>query len=143
MPVIISYLHHTCTRRKMSNARFLIPSLFLPILLLGCGSVPPSPPHAQQAKTYMVGMSRDEMGVCLGLPAKRVEQGLIETWSYIYGDCTANLTVADGRVKSVSYTIKKYDTSTPSEEVHTEDEQCEHVPVLVSCLRWQRDQEMR
>jgi hypothetical protein len=80
----------------------------------------------------MVGMSKGEIFICLGHPAKKSTTGGSEIWSFTYDTCTANLTLDADKVKAVSYSLSGTDD-------RPEDEQCEHVPQVVSCLRWLRN----
>jgi hypothetical protein len=52
---------------------------------------------AQDARAQMVGMSREQVLVCMGPPANKAAEGQTEVWSYNSGDGT---TVTSG---SVSY----------------------------------------
>jgi hypothetical protein len=52
---------------------------------------------AQDARAQMVGMSREQVLVCMGSPANKAAEGQTEVWSYNSGDGT---TVTSG---SVSY----------------------------------------
>jgi hypothetical protein len=52
---------------------------------------------AQDARVQMVGMSREQVLICMGPPANKAAEGQMEVWSYDSGDGTV---VASG---SVSY----------------------------------------
>ncbi len=112
----------------MRNLRFLIPCL-LPALT-GCAWFS-SPPAEVDAKAQMVGMSKDEIAVCIGQPNKKSVQGNVETWSYTYDVCEVELTLVSDTVKASRYHV-------PDDPDRTVAEQCDHVPVVAACLRWLR-----
>lgn len=111
----------------------------LSLALSGCGG-DPKPTPDQMAKTEMIGMSVGEIITCLGQPVKRVtEEGVSPIWSYTYGTCTANLTIAhDNKVASVTYTIKTVKDKPDDDDLPSEAEQCARVPEVASCVRWLR-----
>lgn len=55
---------------------------------------------AQDARAQMVGMSREQVLVCMGPPANKAAEGQTEVWSYNSGDGT---TIASGSVSSGTF----------------------------------------
>jgi hypothetical protein len=107
------------------------------LLMAGCAAAPPSP--QPDAKTEMIGLSKAELFTCMGQPAQKSAAGRVETWSYVYGDCTAMLTIGeDGRVKLVAYDVKPAKATGWLGHIPTKAEQCAHVPEVASCARWLR-----
>jgi hypothetical protein len=76
---------------------------------------------AQDARTSMIGMTKEQALACMGPPANKGTEGATEVWSYpsgngrtagTYGNgtatstsrfCTVNLTMTAGRISDVSY----------------------------------------
>jgi hypothetical protein len=119
--------------------RFLSGLLLLPFML-GC-SAEPRLEEAEIAKPQMLGLTKQEVTTCMGRPDLKLADGRVETWQFPYGTCTVNLTIGpDDRVKAVNYTIQtvrnKGDKLTGP--LPTENEQCEGVPEVASCVRWLR-----
>jgi outer membrane protein assembly factor BamE (lipoprotein component of BamABCDE complex) len=107
---------------------------------LGCSSTKPLP-AGEIAKPQMLGLSKDEVVTCMGQPELKWADGSVETWQFVYGTCSVNLTLgADNKVKAVNYNAKtvrdKGDKST--DDLPSEDEQCARVPEVASCIRWLR-----
>jgi len=55
---------------------------------------------AQDARVQMVGMSKEQVLVCMGPPASKATEGLSEVWGYNSGDGTV---VASGSVSGGSF----------------------------------------
>ena len=55
---------------------------------------------AQDARVQMVGLSKEQVLVCMGPPASKAAEGQTEVWSYSSGDGT---TIASGTVSSGNF----------------------------------------
>ncbi|WP_249130275.1 hypothetical protein [Bradyrhizobium sp. AUGA SZCCT0283] len=55
---------------------------------------------AQDARIQMVGLSKEQVLVCMGPPANKAAEGQTEVWSYNSGDGT---TIASGSVSSGNF----------------------------------------
>jgi hypothetical protein len=80
---------------------------------------------AADAKTEMIGMSKEQVFACMGPPANKAAEGATEVWSYPSGNgrtdvamaggrdwargsssqrfCTVNVTMAGGKVSRINY----------------------------------------
>jgi len=104
-------------------------TLFLILALLaGCSFSQTG--STRDVRAEMIGMSLNEIAICLGAPEKKTAGAVTETWSYTFGTCSFKLEVTDARVKSVSYTETSKDVP--------KDERCAKIPEVSSCLRWLR-----
>ena len=118
-------------------------ALVLLIALSGCSPFQRAD-DAAAAKTRMVGLSREEILSCMGIPKKKAQEGSTEVWSYLStnnrGDsscdifkttgyahnsgthdrsfCTVNVVMKDGVVKAVRY------NGPTSSVFYTKDDQC-------------------
>jgi outer membrane protein assembly factor BamE (lipoprotein component of BamABCDE complex) len=90
---------------------------------------------ANEAPNQMIGLSREQVRTCMGVPMKQAATGATEVWSYDSGNsaagitgnsaagvnrmhnCMMNVVMTDGRVSSVNYAG---DTGGPI----TQGEQC-------------------
>jgi hypothetical protein len=81
---------------------------------------------AQDARTQMVGLSKEQVLACMGAPANKASEGNTEVWGYNSGNgmtvasasydrygatavsssrfCNINIVMASGRVAAVNYT---------------------------------------
>ncbi len=81
-------------------------------LLYGCGGFHRAE-MAEKAKTSLVGMSQEEILLCMGPAEKSQIQGGVEVWSYKSGGdrdehgtkyyCVTNILFQDGKVKKIKY----------------------------------------
>jgi hypothetical protein len=111
------------------------------LLLSGCATDRAA--DAAVAKAEMIGMSKEHVLACMGIPTRKAQEGDTEVWSYnIKGadgtsasnsfkylgetigfgssqkySCTANIVMVDGRVDTVHY-------NGPTGNVFAPDEQC-------------------
>jgi hypothetical protein len=61
---------------------------------------------AQDAQSYMVGLSKDEVQGCMGPPSQRTSQGSTEVWSFEPrngGFCTVSIVLLGDHVSQVDY----------------------------------------
>jgi hypothetical protein len=58
---------------------------------------------ANYAQNKMVGLTKEAVLACMGTPASKATEGATEVWSYPSGNCTANVTMMDGKVKRMNY----------------------------------------
>ena len=66
---------------------------------------------AQDARTSMIGMTKEQALSCMGPPVNKAVEGATEVWSYpppvgtMPGEryCTVNLTMTAGRISTVDY----------------------------------------
>jgi hypothetical protein len=61
---------------------------------------------AQDAQSYMVGLSKDEVQGCMGPPSQTTTQGSTEVWSFEPrngGLCTVSVVILGDRVSQVDY----------------------------------------
>ena len=60
---------------------------------------------ANYAQNKMIGLTKEQVQVCMGPPASKSTEGATEVWSYPSGNrfCTVNVTMIDGRVKRMNY----------------------------------------
>lgn len=95
---------------------------------------------AQTAQTKMVGMSKEQVLICMGPPMQKATEGQTEVWSYLSGNgqstafindvgggqafasssrkfCNIQIVMAEGRVNRVNY-------SGPTGALMTPGEQC-------------------
>ena len=122
--------------------RFLS-NVALIIVLSGCTDFQRAD-NAAAAKMQMVGLSREEVLSCMGIPKKKASEGATEVWSYLStnyrgdssGDifkttgyahssgthdrsfCTVNVVMKDGVVKAIHY------NGPTSGTFYNKDEQC-------------------
>jgi hypothetical protein len=62
--------------------------------------------QAQDAQSYMVGLSRDEVQGCMGPPSQTATEGTTEVWSFEPkngGFCTVSVVLRGDRVSQVDY----------------------------------------
>ena len=126
----------------MYFTRFLAASVLL-VVLSACSSFQRAD-DAAAAKTQMIGLSREDVLACMGIPKKKAQEGGTEVWSYpstngrgdSSGDifkttgyvhssgshersfCTVNVVMKDGVVKAVRY------NGPTSSVFYTQDDQC-------------------
>ena len=99
---------------------------------------------AAQAKTRMIGMAREDVLACMGIPQKKAVEGATEVWAYASTDhktkrdaatikptgyaythgtttrngCTVNVVMKEGFVTAVRY------VGATSSHFYTQDDQC-------------------
>jgi len=103
---------------------------------------------AQDARAQMVGMSKEQVLTCMGVPANKAAEGATEVWGYSSGNgmtvasagydrsggtavasgrfCNINIVMASGRVTAVNYTG-------PTGGLLTAGEQCAYA--VDACVR--------
>ena len=99
---------------------------------------------AQTARTQLVGMSKEQILACMGVPLQKGVEGSTEVWSYNSGNgrvtasynsgvaiaterhCTVNIVLTGGRVSAVNYTG-------PTGGVLSAGEQCAYA--VEGCMR--------
>jgi hypothetical protein len=103
---------------------------------------------AQDARTQMVGMSKEQVLTCMGVPANKAAEGATEVWGYASGNgmtvasasydryggtavassrfCNINIVMASARVTAVNYTG-------PTGGLLTAGEQCSYA--VDACVR--------
>jgi hypothetical protein len=72
---------------------------------------------ANYAQSKMVGLTKEAVLACMGSPASKATEGATEVWSYPSGNCTANVTMMDGKVKRMNYVG-------PTGDLLSQNEQC-------------------
>jgi hypothetical protein len=80
--------------------------IFSLTFLSGCaGSVWDMDKKANQAWNQMIGMNKDQVLACAGVPARQQKTDAQEFWSYGYpgAGCTANIAFTGSRVSDVRY----------------------------------------
>jgi outer membrane protein assembly factor BamE (lipoprotein component of BamABCDE complex) len=116
----------------MFNYRLLDPVAVcvFAVVLSGCIGSFRRDDDAARAKTRMIGMSKEEVLACMGIPKKKASEGATEVWSYLSTDdygvrtqdsfkvtsyystkpstyekrfCTENVVIRDGVVRAVHY----------------------------------------
>jgi hypothetical protein len=82
----------------------------LVIILLGCAVLSACFRHrtelAQDAQSYMVGMSKEEILRCTGPPTQKTTEGATEVWSFYPGNggfCTVSVVMVGDHVSRVNY----------------------------------------
>ena len=84
-------------------------------LLASCSFQPAQ--QATDAEAQMVGMTKQQVYTCMGVPAQKAQEGSAEIWTYSSGDghtatftdatirrfCTVNVAFQNARVSQVSY----------------------------------------
>jgi outer membrane protein assembly factor BamE (lipoprotein component of BamABCDE complex) len=129
-------------------------SALLFVLLSGCAVQRAQ--EAADAKAQMIGMSKEQVLSCAGIPTQKAAEGQLELWSYVSGNgytntavsanvnsysgytngtaegistrryCVVNIAMEDGRVKQVTY-------AGPTGGLLTAGEQCAFA--VRNCLR--------
>ena len=126
----------------MSHRAFRSPILCLAALVLSA-CVFQRADDAAAAKTKMIGMSKEQVLACMGVPKQRMQESATEVWSYYSSDgyanavgqsyrtgsvstfgsfhersfCTVNVVMVNGQVSALNY-------SGPSGGLLAPDEQC-------------------
>jgi hypothetical protein len=104
---------------------------------------------ATEARTSMIGMTKEQVLACMGPPQAKAAEGTTEVWSYASGDgstttaasvyggrwsaggiatssvkyCNVNVAMSGGRVSQISFTG-------PTGGLLTQGEQCRHIPAV-------------
>ena len=88
----------------------MVRSMRLAIILLGCAMLLACSRHraelAQDAQSYMVGMSKEEVLRCMGPPRTKTTEGATEVWSFDPGNggfCTVSVVMLGDHVSQVNY----------------------------------------
>ena len=135
----------------MSSPHLLLLSTALILTLAACTNLQRAD-DAATAKTRMIGMSREEVLSCMGVPKKKAAEGTTEVWSYLstsgHGEstgaaykptgyavtssehdhsfCTVNIVMKDGAVKAVHY------NGPTSSSLFSKDDQCGYA--IANCV---------
>jgi outer membrane protein assembly factor BamE (lipoprotein component of BamABCDE complex) len=105
-------------RRRKPSMKFII-LLLATVCVTGCALERAQ--MAQDARTIMVGFTKEQVLACMGPPASRATEGATEVWSYQSGNgrvtaeysggtatstqrfCTVNVTMASDKVTRINY----------------------------------------
>jgi outer membrane protein assembly factor BamE (lipoprotein component of BamABCDE complex) len=86
----------------------------------GAQTAQQGPKTAQHPLSQLVGMTKEGVLNCVGVPLQKATEGQSEVWSYASGNdhrCTVNVVLVFGRVSQVNY-------SGPTGELLSDGDQC-------------------
>ena len=110
--------------------RSFIASLIVMLSLAGCAVQ--NAQTAAQAKTQMVGLTKEEVLECMGIPASKMKEGKTEVWAYNSGGSTFGVasTFGQSNMQGNAYgtpagaNINAYSTSTAVSVGHSHHRYC-------------------